>query len=114
VETLQAELAKVETLVSGHRADFELERERAERLMAELLRATADTMAAKEATARLEGSLALLRQETSDVRTDRDAWRTQVERLICNERERLPWWKRLAGSAPNSPKSPLLSASKAS
>jgi hypothetical protein len=97
VETLQAELAKVETLASGHRADFELERERAERLMAELLRATADTMAAKEATARLEGSLALLRQETSDVRTDRDAWRTQVERLTRNERERLPWWKRLAG-----------------
>jgi len=36
-------------------------------------------------------------QETSDVRTDRDAWRTQVERLTRNERERLPWWKRLAG-----------------
>jgi hypothetical protein len=50
--------------------------------------------------------------------TDRDAWRSDVERLTLieyrrNERERVPWWKRLAGLAPNSPKSPLLSASKA-
>jgi hypothetical protein len=97
VEALQTELAKIEASAACHRADFERERERAERLMVELLRATADTMAAKEATARFEGGLALLRQETLDVRTDRDAWRTQVERLTRSERERLPWWKRLAG-----------------
>jgi chromosome segregation ATPase len=97
VEALQAELTKIEALATGHRADFERERERADRLMAELLRATADTLAAKEAAARLEGGLVLVRQETSDVRTDRDAWRAQVERLARNERERLPWWKRLAG-----------------
>jgi hypothetical protein len=97
VEALQAELAKVEALAAGHRSDFERERERAESLMAELLRATADTLAAKEAAARLEGGMLLLRQETSDVRTDRDAWRTQVERLTRNERERLPWWRRLGG-----------------
>jgi chromosome segregation ATPase len=97
VEALQAELTKIEALATGHRADFERERERADRLMAELLRATADTLAAKEAAARLEGGLVLVRQETSDVRTDRDAWRAQVERLTRNEREHLPWWKRLAG-----------------
>ena len=97
VEALQAELAKVEALATGHRADFERERERADLLMAELLRATADTMAAKEAAARLEGGLVLVRQETSDIRTDRDAWRAEVERLTRNERERRPWWKRLAG-----------------
>ncbi|HET8544865.1 MAG TPA: hypothetical protein VFL68_10190, partial [Pseudolabrys sp.] len=44
-----------------HRADFERERERADRLLAELLQATAETMAAKEATARLEGELSALR-----------------------------------------------------
>jgi hypothetical protein len=44
-----------------HRADFEQERERAERLAAEVLKATADTMAVKEATAWLEGALAALR-----------------------------------------------------
>jgi hypothetical protein len=118
IEVLQMELAKVEALASGHRADFERERERADALMAELLKMTADAMAAKEAAARLEGGQVRLHQELSDVHSDRDAWRSDVERLILieyrrNERERLPWWKRLAGLAPNSPKSPLLSGSKA-
>ncbi len=61
IETLHAEIARVEAAAASHRADFERERERADRLMAELLKATADTMAAKEATARLEGELAALR-----------------------------------------------------
>jgi hypothetical protein len=43
------------------RADFEREREQADRLMTELLRATADTLAAKEAAARLDGELAARR-----------------------------------------------------
>ena len=55
----------------GHRADFERERDRAERLMAELLKATADAMTAKESAARLEGELAALRSR--------------------------PWWRRIAG-----------------
>ena len=46
---------------AGHRADFERERERADRLMAELLQATAEATAAREATARLEGEVAVLR-----------------------------------------------------
>jgi hypothetical protein len=71
VEALQAELAKIEASAAGHRADFERERERAERLMAELLRATADTMVAKEAAARLDGELAALRSR--------------------------PWWRRMVG-----------------
>jgi hypothetical protein len=40
VEALQVELAKVEASAGRHRADFERERERADRLMTELLRAT--------------------------------------------------------------------------
>ena len=52
VEELQAALAKVEAMAAHHRADFERERERAERLTVELLQATADTLAAKEAAAR--------------------------------------------------------------
>jgi hypothetical protein len=79
--------------------------------MAELLKMTADAMAAKEAAAWLDGSLIQLRQELSDVHSDRDAWRSDVERLILidrrNEREHLPWWKRLAGWAPNPPSTPL-------
>jgi len=58
IEALQAEIARLEAGAAGHRADFERERERADRLMVELLQATAETMAA---TARLEGEVAALR-----------------------------------------------------
>lgn len=61
IETLQAEIARLETREAAQHADVEHERERADRLMTELLHAIAETMAAKEATARLEGELAVLR-----------------------------------------------------
>ena len=54
---LRAEIVRLEAMAAGHRADFERERDRADRLMAELFQATAEMTAAKEATARLEGSL---------------------------------------------------------
>jgi hypothetical protein len=57
IVALQAEIARLEATAASHRADFERERERADRLMVELLQATAETMAAREATARLEGFL---------------------------------------------------------
>lgn len=71
VEGLLAELAKFEAIAGGHRADFERERDRADALMAELLRMTADLMTARETAARLEGELAALQAR--------------------------PWWRRLAG-----------------
>ncbi len=61
IEALQAEIARLEARAADHRADFECERERADRLTVELLQATAETMAAKEVTARLEGEVAALR-----------------------------------------------------
>src|SRR5215470_17642490 len=61
VVALEAELVRLEATAARDRADFERECERADRLMVELLQATAETMAAKEATARLEGELAALR-----------------------------------------------------
>jgi len=61
IEALQAEIARLEASAASHRADFERERERADRLMVELLQATAETTAAREATARLEGEVATLR-----------------------------------------------------
>jgi hypothetical protein len=54
-----------------HRADFERERERCERLMAEVLKGTAELMAAREAAAMIAGELAALKAR--------------------------PWWRRLAG-----------------
>ena len=63
IEALKAEIARLEARAADHRADFERERERerADCLRVELLQATAETMAAKEATARLEGEVAALR-----------------------------------------------------
>jgi hypothetical protein len=61
IEALNAEIARLEARAADHRADFERERERADRLTVELLQATAETMAANAATARLEGEVAALR-----------------------------------------------------
>ena len=72
IEVLEAELAKVEALAAGHRADFERERERFDGLMAELLRSTLDAQSAKEAAARLDGELTALRS--------RSWWRWTVRR----------------------------------
>jgi hypothetical protein len=57
IDMMRAEIARLEAAVSGHRADFERERDRADRLMVELLRATTQAMTAREAMARLEGEL---------------------------------------------------------
>jgi hypothetical protein len=61
IATLQAEIEQLEVRAATHRADFEYERERGDRLMAELLQANAETTAAREATARLEGEVVALR-----------------------------------------------------
>jgi hypothetical protein len=71
IETLESEFARVEAAAAAHRADFERERERCDRLMAEMLKSTADLMAARETAARLAGELAALQAR--------------------------PWWRRLAG-----------------
>jgi hypothetical protein len=72
IEVLEAELVKAEALATGHRADFERERERFDQLMAELLRSTMDAQTARETAARLEGELNALRS--------RSWWRRIVRR----------------------------------
>jgi hypothetical protein len=62
IETLQAELIEMEAIASGHRADFERECERTNKLLAELLKASAQTMATVEKAALLEGKLSMLTQ----------------------------------------------------
>ena len=71
VTELEDELAKMEMVADGHRADFERERDRCDRLIVDLLKATADLMAAKEVAVRVEGELTALRSR--------------------------PWWRHLAG-----------------
>ncbi len=61
IETLRTKIARLEATAAMHRADFERERDRADRLTVELIKATAETASAKEATARLEGEVATLK-----------------------------------------------------
>ena len=58
-------------MAGGHRSDFERERDQGQKVMVEFLNMIAVAMAAKEATARLEGELAAMKAR--------------------------PWWRRLAG-----------------
>jgi hypothetical protein len=61
IESLQADIVQLASTVAMHRADFEHERERADRLAAELATLAADAMSATETARRLEGELAALR-----------------------------------------------------
>ncbi len=89
IEILEAELAKTEERSAGHREDFERERARVDLLMSELLTATADLMAARTVTARLEGEIAVLRDPPKSAdhqpvtpRTWREmSWRERVRWL---------------------------------
>ena len=65
LEALNAEIARLEARAADDRADFERERDRADRLTVELLQATAETMAANEVTARLEDEVVALRAADS-------------------------------------------------
>jgi hypothetical protein len=61
IDALKAEIARLEAAAAGHRADFERERERADRLAVELMQAAAEATAANESAARLEDEVAALR-----------------------------------------------------
>jgi hypothetical protein len=94
---LRAELAKVEATAAGHRADFERERDRADKLLSEVLRSTLDLIAAKEAIARTEGDLAVVRAQADG---EVAAVRAQAERFeteLASIRARGSWWRRLTG-----------------
>ena len=62
IETLQSDLIEMEAIAKGHRADFERECERTNKLLAELLKAGMEATAAREKAALLEGKLSLLTQ----------------------------------------------------
>jgi hypothetical protein len=62
IETLQAELLETKAIANGHRADFERECERTNKLLAELLKTTSESTGAREKAALLEGKLSMLTQ----------------------------------------------------
>jgi hypothetical protein len=57
IATLQADLVEMKVIAGGHRADFERETERSNRLMAELSKANSETTAAREKAAYFAGKL---------------------------------------------------------
>ena len=84
IEALKAEIVRLETTAADHSADFERERERADRLAVELLEATAETTAAQEATARLEtltAEIARLETTAADHSADFERQRERADRL---------------------------------
>jgi hypothetical protein len=99
---------RVEALASGHRADFERERERADALMAELLKMTADAMAPRKRRlgSKVARSGCVRNFQTSIPTAMPGAQRCSALSLLSTGvmSECLPWWKRLAGWAPNHPK----------
>jgi len=62
IESLEAELIEMEAIARSHRADFENECERTNKLLAELLKSSIETIAAREKAAVLEGKLSILTQ----------------------------------------------------
>ena len=77
IERLRAEIEKLEVLAANRQTEFRaaLDRDRAEQLMADLLRMTADLMSTRESAARLEDELTNLRRQ----------------------RFLRPWWRMLVG-----------------
>ena len=95
IDLLEAELAKVEAAAAGHRADFERERDRADKLLSEVLRATVDLIRAKEATARTEGDLAVVRAQAEGEFAAVHAHVERLETELAAVRAHRRWWHRL-------------------
>ena len=84
IEALQAELLEMKAVAHGHRPDFE--RERTNKLLAELLKATSESTGAREKAALLEGKLSMLTQPWR--RRLVDAFSLALPQVACTTRER--------------------------
>jgi hypothetical protein len=93
IDALETELAKVGAAAAGHRADFERERDRSDKLLSEVLCATHDLIGANEAAARAESELAVVRIQAEGERTAA----TRAEAELAAIRARGSWWRHLTG-----------------
>src|SRR5437667_11649360 len=62
IATLQADLLEMKAIAGGHRADFERETDRSNRLMAELIKASNEATSAREKAAYFAGKLSAAKQ----------------------------------------------------
>ena len=81
IATLQADLLEMKAIAGGHRADFERETDRSNRLMAELFKASNETTAAREKAAYFAGKLSTAKHPTAKQR----------------------WWRKLAEAITHAP-----------
>ena len=82
IATLQADLLEMKAIAGGHRADFERETDRSNRLMAELFKASHETTAAREKAAYFAGKLSTAKQPTQPKQS---------------------WWRKLAETITHAP-----------
>src|SRR6185312_9848117 len=66
IATLQADLVEMKAIAGGHRADFERETDRSNRLMTELIKASNEITAASAKAAYFAGRLATAKQATAN------------------------------------------------
>jgi len=85
IETLQTELTEMKVIASGYRADFERECDRTNKLLAELLKASTESLGAREKAALLEGKLSMLTQPWR--RRLVDAFTLALPQVASNPRE---------------------------
>ena len=85
IETLQTELTEMKVIASGYRADFERECDRTNKLLAELLKASTESVGARERAALLEGKLSMLTQPWR--RRLVDAFTLALPQVASNPRE---------------------------
>ena len=88
IETLQTELAEMKLIASGYRGDFERECERTNKLLAELLKVSTESVGARERAALLEGKLSMLTQPWR--RRLVDAFTLALPQVASNPRESVP------------------------
>jgi hypothetical protein len=88
IETLQTELAEMKVIASGYRGDFERECERTNKLLAELLKVSTESVGAREKAALLEGKLSMLTQPWR--RRLVDAFTLALPQVASNPRESAP------------------------
>lgn len=92
VKTLRAELERLSTLAESHRADFERERDRAEKAVAEVIELATKLVEAEKARAEKIIDFEKARAETDEARAE--SARLQTEFVAWKAR---PWWRRAFG-----------------
>jgi len=92
VKTLRAEVERLMALAESHRADFERERDRAEKAVAEVIELAAKLVEAEKAKAEKIIDFEKARTETNEARAETARLRAELAEWRAR-----PWWRRAFG-----------------